>query len=306
MELDMTDAALDEAFSLITQRLYPGATMVGSRVLKGGVSATVHAVEVTGADGPECFVVRQHGAAHWKQLAADVTANEFHLLVALTHAGMPVPRPRLLDDSGRVLASPFFVMDWVKGTTEISDASLDSALRQMAAFLTRLHALDVATLPLPDLPIRESPVSGALEYLPQTEAFRDAREHISRYRLLETRPSLVHGDFWPGNILWANEQLAAVLDWEDAALGPAESDVACCRAELNVAFGEIAAQTFTTYYLAAFPERLRDLALWDVYVSAAALASLHNWNLPPEVEARRRERTTTFLTRAVQALLHSG
>jgi len=32
-------------------------------------------------------------------------------------------------------------------------------------------------------------------------------------------PVLVHGDFWPGNILWQQNQLAGVIDWEDAMLG---------------------------------------------------------------------------------------
>jgi aminoglycoside phosphotransferase (APT) family kinase protein len=30
---------------------------------------------------------------------------------------------------------------------------------------------------------------------------------------------LLHGDFWPGNTLWKDGQLVAIIDWEDAASG---------------------------------------------------------------------------------------
>lgn len=299
----MADTSLDVAFSTIAQRVIPGATLLQHRPLKGGVSAAVHALDISSSAGPGRLVVRRHGAATWKLLAEDVTQAEFQLLAALHHAGLPVPRPLHLDVSARLLPSPFFVMEMVDGSSDISDASLDSALRQMAAFLARLHALHVKSLRLPSLPLREDPVQGALEYLPSGAEFARLRDFVSSYRVHPSRPSLLHGDFWPGNVLWANAQLAAVIDWEDAAIGPPVSDVACCRAELNALFDASASRSFTEHYLAASQDMLCDLPLWDVYVGSAALATMHDWGLPPEGEARRRERTSTFVTQAIEALL---
>jgi aminoglycoside phosphotransferase (APT) family kinase protein len=37
---------------------------------------------------------------------------------------------------------------------------------------------------------------------------------------------LLHGDFWPGNALWRDGALVAILDWEDAAIGDPLADVA--------------------------------------------------------------------------------
>lgn len=301
----MTDASLVLAFSTIAQRVIPGATLLQHRCLKGGVSATVYVLEVSSAAGIQRLVVRRHGAAAWKPLADDVTQAEFQLLGALHDAGLPVPRPLLLDVSAELLPSPFFVMNMVEGTADIAEASLDSALRQMATFLARVHVFDVDALCLPELPMREDPVQGALAYLPSTAESDHVRECVSSYQVHPSRRALLHGDFWPGNVLWAGARLAAVIDWEDAAIGPAVSDVACCRAELNVLFDESAACSFTDYYVAATADSLHDLALWDVYVSSAALATLHSWGLPREVEARRRERTSTFLAHAGEALLRT-
>ena len=299
------EPSLDAAFAAIARRVVPGATSVQHRRLEGGVSANVHALEVCSAAGVRGLVVRRHGAAGWKRLPDDVTRAEFELLGALHGAGLAVPRPLLLDVSGEVLPSPFFVMERVQGSTDRADVSLDSAVREMAEFLARLHALDAGALALPSLPAREDPVQGALEYLPADGDTVRLREAIAAYRVHAARASLLHGDFWPGNVLWAEGRLAAVVDWEDAAIGPAASDVACCRAELNALFGEAAARVFTTYYAAVAADGLHDLSLWDVYVGAAALATLSSWGLPADVEARRRERTSAFVARAAGELLQT-
>ncbi|HTU59534.1 MAG TPA: phosphotransferase, partial [Polyangiales bacterium] len=211
----MTDA-LALAFASIVRRIVPDATLVSHRPLKGGVSAAVYALEATSADGPVNVVLRRHGAATWKQLPEAVTRTEFQLLGVLRNAGLRVPRPLLFDDSAKLLPSPFFVMEWVQGTTDVTLSARDAALQQMAEFLARLHALEPESLSLPALPAREDPVSGTLQYLPPDPHFHGVREFVASYVVQPTRPALLHGDFWPGNLLWHNDQLAAVLDWEDA------------------------------------------------------------------------------------------
>ena len=63
-----------------------------------------------------------------------------------------------------------------------------------------------------------------------------------------------------------------------------------------------AADELTAQYVAAarVPVDVERLALWDVYVSAAALATMAQWGLPPDVEARRRERTTAFFQKSAE------
>lgn len=300
------DTSLDTAFSIVAGRLVPGAALLGYRPLSGGVSAAVHVLDISSPRGFESLVVRRHGAASWKQLPHDVTQTEFRLLTALHDARLPVPQPLLLDASADVLPSPYYVMQFVHGSSEFPPAFLDAALRAMASFLALLHSLDAHTLALPSLPKREDPVESALQFVHDDPMAASLRDAITRFRSQHSPSALLHGDFWPGNILWKDHAIAGVLDWEDAAIGPAASDVACCRAELNVLFGATAASTFTEYYRAASVDPLGDLELWDFYVSSAALAALHQWGLPPEVEALRRARTSEFLTRAIESLTTTG
>lgn len=253
-------------------------------------------------------VVRQHGAATWKPLEEGVTSTEYALLEVLADAGLPVPRPRLLDLSGTVLPAPYLVLPFVDGTTEPRMPS-SAAVERMAGFLARLHELDVASRPIPPtLPRRANPMPELLEYL--DDGLKDLR------RLLERRPaepvaplaeSVLHGDFWPGNVLWRGHELVAVIDWEDAAMGDPLSDLACCRVELACAYGEAAMEAFTRHYLRARDgavDRER-LALWELYVSSAALASMDQWGIEPRVLASRRSTTATFLKRAATLVLDS-
>ena len=73
-----------EPFAVIVERISPGAKLTRWRPLKGGVSASVHALEFVPVDGtPKRVVVRRHGSADWKNLESDVTSTEFALLKAL-------------------------------------------------------------------------------------------------------------------------------------------------------------------------------------------------------------------------------
>ena len=121
------------------------------------------------------------------------------------------------------------------------------------------------------------------------------------------RAVLLHGDYWPGNVLWRDGCLVAVIDWEDACLGDPLADLATARVELLCRYGRDAMDRFTDRYVAAHhdttgPLRMEALPLWEVYVSAAALATMGDWGLEPAAEAHRRRRTQRFFEQAVSRM----
>lgn len=297
-----------DPFAAVAQKVVPGGRLQRSWPLEGGVSASMQALEISDPGGSlQCVVVRQPGGKDCKALDAGAAATELALLETLGGLGLPVPKPCLLDESGAVLPAPYFVMEHIDGTTSVSDAALPGAMRQMAHFLGRLHALDLAELDLPTLPVLEDPREGALHYLPRGASTARLREVLESRTtpLPKNAPSLLHGDFWPGNVLWNDGGIAAVVDWEDASTGDPVSDLAASRAEILCEHGEAAMDSFTEHYLACRDVDLSELALWEVYVSAAAIAMMSEWGLDPEVEAARRRRTSAFLERAMNDLLSS-
>lgn len=276
----------------IVADLFPGAELTAKTRLHGGVSADVYRLELKQPDGRRTSVVlRAHGAKH----SGHAAELEFQLLQALHRHGVPVPEPLHVDVSGRALAEAFLVMAFVDGSSVIPAGQEDAYIDRMAALLAEIHAVPVATLP--KLPARNNPLPEVLDYLPDGAEWADLRAHLRSLSdtQYEGAPKLLHGDFWPENLLWRDGDIAAILDWEDAALGDPLSDVACCRLELRYKFGKPGMQRFTEAYVRHQSVDLERLALWQVYVAAAAQHFMGQWGLARALEAHmRREALATI------------
>jgi aminoglycoside phosphotransferase (APT) family kinase protein len=287
----------------------PGGRLVGVHALTGGVSADVFGLEIaTPGGGTRRVVVRRHRAAEHEEHRPAVTVKELHLLAALHREGFAVPEPYLHVDAGAP-ASAYLVMDWVDGSTELAAADVAGGLDQMAGFLVDLHALDPSHLRVAELAPIEDPLVAITSYLPSTDVGRDVAARLASGGTGPPpgRRVVLHGDYWPGNVLWQDGRLAAVIDWEDASLGDPLADLATARVELLCRYGDAAMERFTTRYLAWHEDRigplpLDRLPLWELYVSAAALASMAGWGLEPGEEAHRRARTARFFDEAARRL----
>lgn len=274
---------------------------MAQRPLTGGVSARVHALELALPDGRTETVVLRAFPDHDASDAQARVRRETTLLDHVHTVGVPAPVVRWSDPGGTTLGTPALVQDFVAGGSELSAPEVPAAMDQLGAVLGRLH-----TAPLPartdDLPDRTDPRPELRAMLAALGENALDLDHLPAPP--PPRPSVLHGDVWPGNLLWRDGQLVAVLDWEDAAVGDPLSDVACARCELTVAYGWSAAERFTR----AWPGEVHPLrlALWELYVSAAALSAMSTWGLPPAVEAHRRAATTTFFRAAAARLAGGG
>jgi aminoglycoside phosphotransferase (APT) family kinase protein len=85
--------------------------------------------------------------------------------------------------------------------------------------------------------------------------------------------ALLHGDFWPGNILWRNQTLVAVIDWEDAKAGDPLTDFAISRLDILWIFGVDAMHSFTHVYQSLMDIDYANLPYWDL-CAALRLARL--------------------------------
>ena len=116
------------------------------------------------------------------------------------------------------------------------------------------------------------------------------------------RSVLLHGDFWPGNILWRDGRLVAVIDWEDASIGDPLLDLGVSRLELLWAFGVDAMHRFTGLYGTLTAVDLGNLPCWDLYVAAGAADDLASWGLDAATERSMREKLQWFAERACARL----
>ncbi|MEM1413549.1 MAG: phosphotransferase [Myxococcota bacterium] len=274
----------------------PGAKLEAWTSLTGGVSAKVLRLDLVLPGGRrEALVLRMHGAMAERHDAA----LQHALLTALHARGAPVPVALHHAADGPGDIGPHVVMIFVAGTTPVDG---DDAILRMAETLAQIHG--VPTEGLPALPERRDPVAEVFGFLPEGEGWEPLRARLRG--LPDARdpapPRLLHGDFWPGNVLFREGALVAVLDWEDAALGDPLSDVACSRLELRYLHGAEGAQRFTDAYAQRRAVDAGRLRLWDVYVAAAAQRFMGEWGLPPEREAAMRRVALESLREAGAAL----
>jgi aminoglycoside phosphotransferase (APT) family kinase protein len=98
-------------------------------------------------------------------------------------------------------------------------------------------------------------------------------------------------------VIWNHGRIAAVVDWEDAAVGDPMSDLASARLELLWRYGDAAMEEFTDHYLAVSSADIDSLPFWELYVSAAAADSMANWGLDREIESAMRAKAEGFVAR---------
>jgi aminoglycoside phosphotransferase (APT) family kinase protein len=276
--------------------------------LKGGISAQVTALEIERSDGQtKKMIVRRLGAVDLKR-NPHVAADEFRLLQVLQQAGITAPAPYYLDQSGEIFSTPYLVIEYIEGQPEFAPSNLTDLIVQLATHLSRIHHLDCSKLDLSFLPNHAQQVAGKLSARPATldesldeRRIRDALEAV--WPLPQRNKSvLLHGDFWPGNILWRDDRLAAVVDWEDAALGDPLADLANSRLEILWAFGIDALRSFTQTYQSMTTIDFTDLPHWDLCAALRPASRLGEWGLDAATEKAMREGHRLFASQAFEKL----
>jgi aminoglycoside phosphotransferase (APT) family kinase protein len=167
------------------------------------------------------------------------------LNVVRDHTSVPVPDAPWFEQDESWLGSPFLVMRRIDGEAprdlppyvfmgwlyDATEAQRKQVERSSVGVLADLHALDPERHPLGFLDRARYGATALDQQLAyQREYYEWAREGVT-YPVVEQpaddgRTTITWGDSRIGNILYRDFEPVAVLDWEMAALGPAEVDVA--------------------------------------------------------------------------------
>jgi aminoglycoside phosphotransferase (APT) family kinase protein len=304
----MTITKDNSTFKQVLQAFNPHSKLLRTWKLQGGVSAQVTVLEVEHPDGQtQKMVVRQHGAVDL-QHNPQVAAAEFKLLQLLQAAGLATPTPYYLDQSCVIFSTPYVVIEYIEGKTEFAPSQILDLVPQLAAHLSHIHHVDCSRLDVSFLPTQEKICAEKLRKRPITldeslnEGYiRDTLEAV--WPLSQQNTSvLLHGDFWPGNILWKDGQLVAIIDWEDAQLGDPLADLANSRLEILWAFGIDAMQSFTEQYRARTTIDFTNLPYWDLYAALRPAFKITEWANDNAVEKTMRERHKLFIAQAFKKL----
>jgi aminoglycoside phosphotransferase (APT) family kinase protein len=309
----------DQKFRQLVQEIDPQSKWLRSWPLKGGISAQMTAFEFEDPNGQtRRMIVRRPGEATL-QRNPKAAADEFRLL-QITHAlGLATQTPYYLDQSGKIFSTPYLVIKYIEGKPEFSPANIADFTRQVATHLAKIHKINGEKLDLSFLSPQAKDFAATFGK-PSTNVDPSLDEGCIRATLAAVWPlaqhnalALLHGDFWPGNLLWRADQLVAVIDWEDAKIGDPLMDFAISRLDMAWIFGLDAMQAFTQHYQALMPLDYTNLPYWDLYAALRLIrlagANLAEWVafFPPFgrgdiTEQSLRQQVRFFITQAFKKL----
>ncbi|MEI8281569.1 MAG: aminoglycoside phosphotransferase family protein [Armatimonadota bacterium] len=271
---------MEPLYDQILKDIAPNATLLRYWPLNGGISCETTGLEVEHPElGTQKLVVRHVGEWSFEHYP-ESAKNEFNLLVHLDGQGIPVPKARHFDLSCSLLPRPFLVLDYVDGSPDLTATNVIFRATDMAVQLAKIHQLDVKhpvfSFMKPS-PVNLRPLTGEPnEDLQETKIRKVLTEWLPRVKENEYR--FRHGDYWPGNMLWKNNKLAAVIDWEETSIGDPLFDVAIARLDILWAYGLFAMDAFTQHYFLSIPEvDPTFLPFWDLRVSLRPIQNIGTW-----------------------------
>ncbi len=304
----MTESTEDNKFEQVVHKIDPQSKLLRTWELKGGISARVTVLEIERPDGhTQKMVVRQHGDVDLKH-NPNIAADEFKLLQLLQSVGVAAPMPYHLDQSGEIFSTPYLVIAYIEGKTEFAPSDVPDFILQLATQLYRIHHVDCSHLDVSFLPQQEKRYAEKLKERPTNVDESVDEGHIrdvleSVWPLPQRNPSvLLHGDFWPGNIIWKDGQFVAIIDWEDAALGDPLADVANGRREILWAFGIDAMRSFTHQYQALTTIDFTHLPYWDLCAALRTASQIAEWATDDLAKKAMREGHKWFIIQAFEKL----
>jgi len=176
--------------------------------------------------------------------SAHAIDREFRVMSALAATAIPVPRMIHYCADPSVIGTPFFVMERVEGRVfednrlpGISPSERSAYFAAMAGILADLHGLDVEAIGLASYGRGNDFLDRQLStwfrqhealQLPGCEGLNQLVGWLRQHRPPEaSKPSLVHGDFRLGNLMFHpnRPEVVAILDWELSTIGHPMADL---------------------------------------------------------------------------------
>ena len=232
----------DEKLESILSRAFSGFDrLIAAERLSGGASQETYRLNVVINGNEKMFAMRRSAGGEFVDPSPGHPglAAEAQLMRSALLAGVPEPEIHYVLDREDDLGDGF-VMEWLDGITlgarVVRDSDLDEIrptfARRSGEVLAKIHAIDLEESGLKAYLDAITPA----EYVEQTWArYRDFEtaqpmiDYTGRW-LMDNLPgeysaSLVHNDFRNGNIMFDQQGIVAVLDWEVAHIGDPMRDL---------------------------------------------------------------------------------
>jgi aminoglycoside phosphotransferase (APT) family kinase protein len=298
----------------------PRLNVVAVEPIPEGHSGFTYFVDVEDGGESKRYVLRLPPPGARIAGPADVL-RQGRIMAALNAAGLPTPAIPIICPDPAVDGRPFVLMEAVQGT-RIETAGLEQRAIDISTsaieVLKRLQSLPLERTGIGD----EEPADLRAEMMRWAWLMQRAPEELTAEagrlgRLLadnvpdERPPTLVHGDYHYGNMLFRGPEVVAVLDWEIAQVGQPLLDLGClCIVSVRRQYqgapnpgGAIDVSLDELYRLyGADPDEMR----WYLAMSLYKYASIFGYNLMLHRRGKRPDPMYEGLTDTITGMIGEG
>src|SRR4051794_22869905 len=180
-------------------------------------------------------VAEQHGLAAPRLIACDLDGHE---------AGLPASLETVLPGNS----------GWPKPPTA-------AGWRDAGAAIARVHRVPLQ--PQEHLPRRSADVRSRASVPRSTPLLQRADDVVRRHEPPGVDSVFLHGDVWPGNLLWIGDRCVGLIDWKEACVGDPGSDLANLRYFAALHHGPDGALLVLQGWQDEIGRKATDVAYWD-------------------------------------------
>jgi aminoglycoside phosphotransferase (APT) family kinase protein len=268
--------------------LAPGSVLNSIQVADGSFSNYTHIVTATLKDGNPLKVVVRRYKVFGNYDREEKAKREFKTFRLLNQHKVPAPEALYLDETGEVFGIPGIITRFVEGKLwmDAPNDPLDWA-RKLAKTLAKIHSIPCGEEEQKFLLNGNSEATWFLKhdtppdymqnYPRGADVWHTLREHYPKIHKVPL--SLMHIDYWSGNILWHENEIAAVIDWEEASYGDPAYDLAYARMNMALMGLPDAADEFIRVYESETGRALKNLGFWELAASVRSMTDPVDWNV---------------------------
>ena len=228
----------------LSERLGESAAVEEASIASAGASDDTWMLAVATPAGRQDLVVRRYRSGGPAREDTD-PERHFRVLRELPHEGIPAPEALWFEPDPDLVGGPFFVMRRVAGRTVVpwlpagreflAEAGAGPLGARFVEVLAAIHAIPwterfgflEADDDADDVGRRLDQIAAMLDrYSREPEpVFADALGWLRHNRPEQERTTIVHGDYRSGNVIFGEEDINAVLDWEFCRIGDPAADL---------------------------------------------------------------------------------
>ena len=256
-------------------------------------------------DGTQRTAVLRVDSPDWRH----AMCTEAAALAVARDGGLPAPT---LLDADLATDEPRVLSTTVPGSSTIPVEATPARMRALGMLAASIQAVTLApteALPLRDRPIAIANFAGMRMRDGGTPLLLAAEAALAALPEAPSHGTLVHGDLWMGNVLFADDEVTGVVDWDCAGVGHPGVDLGSLRFDAAISYGPEAVEDILAGWESAARRAASDLARFDLVAALQSptdmtpFAQAHDGQGRPDLSAELMvTRRDAFISDALERL----